>query len=1012
MSQAMRCVRCRQDNPEGARFCNQCGAPLAPTTSAPELRRLTILFCDLVGSVELANRLDPEDWHALLGSYQDTAADAIRRHHGHVAQRLGDGLVAYFGYPVAAEDDAVSAVRAALELVQSVGAMAVPSGLGNLRVRVGLHTGPTTMGQVGGSDGEYLAIGDTPNIAARIQALAPENAVLLGPATRTLVERHVQCSDLGEFALKGLAAPLRLHRAIAWKRADVEDRALHGPSPFLGRAREFGWLWQRWEQAAQEEGRCVLLLGEPGIGKSRLAREARSRARLEGADAWTLRCSAHAAHTPFAPLANFLRQAMIVTGGGEGGQALDALLAAVGVRDEAVAAPLRALLAIDAPAAEGALSAQALRERTFDAAITLVHAMAARRRSMLVVEDLHWADPTTLEWLGRLLQSPLPRGVLLVLLARTEFEAPWGQAAQVERLAVEPCSPHDALAMVAALDAEGTLGATAIARIVQRAEGNPLFLEEFTRSALEARGDDVPLTLHDQTTARLDRLGPAKQVLQHAAVIGHLFSHRQLAAASGLPDEVLALGLKRGLQTHMLRTVADAGGEVYAFRHALLRDAAYASLLRSTRQASHARVAEAILADDPDAARLQPELLAHHYTEAGQVQPAIGYWLAAAKLALARSACVEAATHVRTALGLLGDPGENAAALATELELRLVLAPALMAYQGVLDPEVEQTYARARWLCERLGNSPKLLVPLWGLWAYELMRGEIGRARELSQQLRDILQGGPQPVATLVPAATTGMTLFYAGDLRGARDECAKGLGMFRMSPSAARGGRGVHDPGVMCHTFHTFACWLLGDGETAAAGSAALRDTIPALPPFDAAYAWCSDALLHTLAGDPHGTCHAAELAIAIGREQAFPAWQMMGTILHGWGRARQGDTPAAIAQMRRAYDAWCASGARNLRPLFLSLLADAWLADGKPAAALECADHGLAEASTGEHCWDPELHRLRGEALAALGRRAEALESVQRAIAVSLDMGARPWGERAQASHTRLAGEQAACT
>lgn len=1008
----MRCARCRQDNPDAARFCNQCGAPLvAAAAPQPELRRLTVLFCDLVGSVELASQLDPEEWHALLAGYQAAAGHAVRRHHGHVAQHLGDGLVAYFGYPQAAEDDALRAVRAALEIVKEAGALAVPRSGARLRVRAGLHTGSTVMGQVGAGEGEYLAVGDTPNIAARIQALAPANAVLLSPATRTLVESRVHCADFGEYALKGVPASLRLYQALLLRGSD-DAQAMRGLSPLRGRTRELAALAGHWQGSALS-GRCVLVLGEPGIGKSRLARELRSRVRQEDCDAWVMRCSAHTANTPFAPLVQFLRQAMAVAGAPEGSPAaLGAILAAVGVHDAAVAAPLRSLLGLEdaGSAGEPAMSAQALRERTFAAAGAVLRTMSGEQRTLLIVEDLHWADPTTLEWIGRVLESGLPPGLCLLLLARTEFNAEWAGNPRLQRLMLEACSAEHAAAIVAGLDTERALDAGAVQRIVERAEGNPLFVEEFTRSALEARGEDIPLTLQEQTMARLDRLGPARQVLQYGAVIGRHFSRRLLRAASGLADEALEDGLRRGVEAHMLRPVADPGGEVFAFRHALLRDAAYASLLRSARQASHGRVAEAIVAQDAAAARNTPELLAHHYTEAGQVQPAIVHWLEAARLALGRSACVEAAAHARTALRLLGDPGESATALALELEGRLLLAPALMAVRGVLDAEVEQAYSRARQLCERLGNSPKLLVPLWGLWAYELMRGEIDRAQGVAGQLRALATASAQPTAALAAAATTGMTLFYQGDLRGARDACAKGLGQDRLPPSASRSARGVHDPWVMCHTFHTLASWLLGDTETADEKAAATRRMIAALPPFDAAYAWCSDALLHTLAGNANGACDASLRAIAIGQEQAFPAWQMMGAMMLGWGRARQGDTTRALAQMRRSFEHWCASGARNLRPLFLALIADAWLAHGDAAQARASADAGLAEAASGEHCWDAELYRLRAQAQAELGEWGPAMDDARKALAAAQRMGAKAWTERAGSTLESLTREQAA--
>ena len=1006
----MLCANCQHDNPDTARFCNQCGAPVK-AASAPEFKRLTVVFCDLVDSVELTNQLDPEDWHALLGAYQGAAGAAIRRHHGHVAQHLGDGMVAYFGYPLAGEDDAARAVQAALDMVAAVSVLPVRPAGPTLRLRVGLHTGPVVMGDVGsGSQREYLALGDTPNIAARLQALAPGNSVLVSAATHSVVKSRFRCLDLGEQALKGLAAPMRLYQVTGVRQGDADDdRATAGQAPLLGRTRELDLLSGQWQAATTQAGRCLLLLGEPGIGKSRLARELRARVAADTTHVWLLRCAAHSANSPFAPLARFLSRA-IGTAPTDAAEvqaaALATILAGVGVTDAATLARLAAILGIELPADPAAppLSAQAQRERTFGAATAVLRAVAAQRPTLLIIEDLHWSDPSTLEWLSRLVSRDIGRGLMLLLTARSEFNAPWRDTARVERLTLEPCTAGEARALVRALDGAQALSDAAVARIVTRAEGNPLFVEEFTRSALEAGGEEIPATLHEQTLARLDRLGSAKQVLQQAAVIGRHFSHQRLRAVCGLDDDALAAALRRGVESHLLRPLAEDGGEVFAFRHALLQDAAYASLLRSARQACHLRVAQALLAEDTAAGERQPEVLAHHYAEAGQVDTAAGHYLRAGQAALSSSACMEAAAHARRALALLGDARTDEASLALELEFQLVLAPALMAVHGVLDVRVEQAYTRARQLCERIGNTPKLLVPMWGLWAYELMRGRFDEARSVSVQLGALARLAPQPMPSLVAATTAGMTLFYQGDLGPARAEFAKGMALYRAPRHAARSVRAMTDPGVMCHAFDMLACWLMGDFEAARAGALRLRAMAPALAPFDAAFLWCADALLAVLNGDPAAAGASAARSIAIAREQAFGAWQMMGSVLQGWGQAREGPAQAGIEQMQRSFDAWCATGARNLRPLFRALLADAWLVAGDAARALQAAEAGLAGAAMGERCWEPELHRLRGLALAGLGEQAQALECLRTAVASAAQMGAQAWQDRAAASLATL--------
>lgn len=1005
----MQCTRCTFTNPDGARFCNQCGAPLTTTPDAPELKRLTVLFCDLVGSVELSSRLDPEDWHRLLHQYQETAGSAIRRHQGHVAQHLGDGLVAYFGYPLAAEGDALRAVQAALDLVAAVNALPSPLDANPLQVRVGMHSGAVVMGEVGsGQQREYLALGDTPNIAARLQALAPADGVLVSAATFSLVQPAFEGRDLGERRLKGLAAPLHVHQITARRRSRGDDeRGAGAATPLLGRARELARLEDAWQQAAAQRGSCILILGEPGIGKSRLARELRQRKARDGGNVWLLRCSAQRRDSPFAPLAQLLERA-IAAGAADGHAAradtLADMLFGLGTTDSSLVAPLADLLGIELPASPTAstLSAQALRERTFEAASALARAGAAQRPTLLMVEDLHWSDPSTLEWLGRLVARELPPGLMLLLTARSEFTADWLNG--VERMTLDPCSADDAAGLVRALDPTGALNEPAIARIVDRAEGNPLYLEEFTRSALEASHEDIPATLQEQIMARLDRLGPAKPVLQQAAVIGRQFGRQRLRAVSGLADEVVSAALRRGVEAHLLLPLSDAGGETFTFRHALLQDAANASLLRSARQACHLRVAQAILAEDERAADHQPELLAHHYAEGGQVQPAMDHWLRAGQVALERSACLEAAAHVRRALALLGDSGDDPAAMDKELQLLLVLAPALMTVHGALDPHVERAYRRAGQLCERIGNAPKMLVPLWGLWAYELMRGKVDDSRHLGLQLQQLAAQSQQPMPGLVSAATNGMTLFYQGELASARTEFARGVALYGAPRLAARLVRGVHDPGVMCHAFDMLACRLQGDVQTARDAAARLRESAAMLSPYHAAFLWCADALLAVLDEDPACAQASARRAVDIAREQAFEAWQVMGSVIQGWGRAREEDGPRGLQQMQRSIAVWSGSGAHNLLPLFHALRADAWLARDEPEQARDAARAGLAETAGGERCWTPELQRLDALALHRMGQHGAALAGLQEALAGAGRMGALAWRERVLASIEQL--------
>ena len=1001
----MHCPKCQHDNPDAARFCNQCGAALAAPT-APQFKRLTVLFSDLVGSVEIASQLDPEDWLALLGDYQAAAGEAVTAQQGHVAQHLGDGLVAYFGYPEAGEDDAARAVRAGLELVAGVQRLKLPPRVPRLRVRVGLHTGPVVMGEVGtGPQRETLALGDTPNIAARLQALAPANGVVVSPATYSAVRAHYHGLELGEQVLKGLALPMRLHQIVAARQAEGEDDPTRPARlPLVGRQHEIDRLLQAWDAARGGAGGNLLLQGEPGIGKSRLARELRAVATHDGALVWQLRCSVHQRNTPFAPMVALLSRVVgddATQPHHERAAHLEALLERYGMADAATRVPLAALLGIQLPAEQQAppLSAAALRERTFEAATSLLLTGTARQPGLLIAEDLHWADPSTLQWLARLVERPAQGGLLLLMTARSEFRPPW---TPTPTLVLEPCPPEVAAAMVRALDSRELLSDEAVARIEARAEGNPLFVEEFTRAALEAGGEEVPASLQQQTQARIDRLGEAKAVLQQASVIGRQFSRALLQSVCALDAETVAAALQRGVEAQLLRRVraealpgaqaAATEDEHYAFRHALLQDAAYASLLRSARQASHGRVAQALLAADPQAGEQMPEVLAHHFAEGGQPVAAMAHGLRAGQLALARSACLEAAAHAQRALALLPQAPSDS----TELELQLVRAPALMAVHGVLHPDVERAYQRARMLCDRIGSTPKLLVPLWGLWAWELMRGRVGEAHDVARQIGALARQVPQPMPTLVAVATTGMSLFYAGRLSEARDPLSQGVALYRPPTQAVRTVRGVHDPGAMCHAFDMLARWMLGDTEGATAGAARLRAMIPALAPYDAAFSGCADALLAALEGDIERCGAAAARAAAVAEEQAFNAWEMMAAVLRGYSRALGHQPERGLAQMQRALEAWVATGAHNLRPLFLGLLAEAWVAQGQAGPALAAAQSGLEAMAGGERCWVPLLLGARAEALALQGHAAAAQADRDEAVLAAQAMGASGWVQR----------------
>ena len=565
-----------------------------------------------------------------------------------------------------------------------------------------------------------------------------------------------------------------------------------------------------------------------------------------------------------------------------------------------------------------------------------------------------------------------------------------------------------------AIAGDRPLAAPVIARIVARTEGIPLFIEEFTRAALDAGGEEgsqTPMTLQDLLMARLDRLGPAKAVLQQAAVIGRNFPFGVLAAISGTGPAPLAAALARCVEDRLLSERGVAPDSEYAFAHALFQDAAYQSLLRSARQQCHRRVAEAIATQSPSTAELEPEVLAFHYTEAAMPAEAIGQWLRAGRHALGRSACLEAQAHAERGLALARAMAQDVAQANSELDLELVLGSALMAMHGVAAADVEQTYARCHALCDRIGQTAKLVVPLWGLWGYALVRGRFEEAHGFSTDLGRLAETAPQSGIALVAAETLGITRFYMGDLAAARAQFARGIELYRAPKRTARIEHGVHQPGVMCRAFDMLACWLTGLPGQALVDAARLQEIARAWSPFDTAFTCCADAILHQFAREPAAVLANATRAVAIASEQGFAAWRAEGTVLRGWAIARLGNADDGISRLRRGYEAWCATGANNLRPYLLMLLGDACLAARRhddAAEALQDAFDAIAES--GERCWEPEVQRLRGEAMLAMepARTAEAESCFRAAIEIAVAQGARGWELRAATSLARSLGNR----
>src|SRR4051794_12063497 len=745
------------------------GAPAVARSSEAERRQLTVAFVDLVGSTELNRRLDPEDMCELIRAYQNLVAGEVTRFEGHVAMYMGDGVLAYFGWPRAHEDAAERAVRAGLAVAAGVPGIAAPTGE-RLAARVGVATGPVVVGELIGSGEarEREVFGETPNLAARLQGLAEPGAVVVAEGTRRLVGGLFVYSDLGPRSLKGFAEPVRAWRVLGEGAAEsrFDARQAGAATPLVGREHELGLLLDRWERAKDGEGQVALLSGEPGIGKSRLVRALQERLVGEPHTVLGQFCSPYHANSALHPVICLLERAARL-GRDEPPEErlakLEAVLGRSGDRlDEAVPL-LAALLGIPTGTRYPALTLtpEAQKRRTLRALVDQLAGPAAQLPVLALYEDVHWIDPSTLELVGLVIERIRQLRVLVLITFRPEFQPPWTGQAHVTALSMSRLARRQGAALVARVTGDKPLPAAIVEQIVARTDGVPLFVEELTKTILESglladAGDHyelhgplpplaIPTTLHDSLMARLDRLAPVKEVAQIGAVIGREFSHELLAAVTPMPGDLLDAAVQRLVDSELVFRRGTPPEATYSFKHALVQDAAYQSLLRSKRRQLHARIAQALERRFLDAGEAGPEVLAWHLTAAGLAERAIPYWRRAGESAAGRSDNAEAVAHLSKTLELLGTLPDTPERTEEELALRLAIGGPLIAAKGYAAPEVEQTYGRASALCDQLGRSAELFPVLRGLWNCYLVRGELRRAHDLAERLVGLAeeQGAP-----------------------------------------------------------------------------------------------------------------------------------------------------------------------------------------------------------------------------------------------------------------------------
>jgi class 3 adenylate cyclase/predicted ATPase len=1005
-----------------------------------ERRQVTVMFSDLVGSTALSARMDLEDLREIISAYQKCIAETVQRFGGFVAKYMGDGVLVYFGYPQAHEDDAERAVRAGLGIVAAITALRsiVP-----LQTRIGIATGLVVVGDLIGSGEaqERGIVGETPNLAARLQGIAEPNMVVIAAGTRRLLGNLFELEDLGPKDLKGIAGLVRAFAAL--RPAAVEGRfeAMHASdlTDLVGREEELELLMRRWSRVKNGQGHLVLLSGEAGIGKSRLTAALLERLASEPHTRLRYFCSPQHTDSALYPIIGQMERAAGL-GYDDKPQArldkLDAMLAqtSTSAQDSALFAEMLSL-ANDGRYPSLELNPPQRRQRTLEALTTQLAGLASQQPVLMIFEDVHWIDPTSVEALNRTVDQIKNLRALLVITFRPEFNPPWVGHSHVSSLTLNRLGEREATAIVARLVGNQELPADVMAEIVERTDGIPLFVEEMTKAVLEAESEGearrtagavpspaliaVPASLHASLMARLDRLGPAREVAQIGAAIGREFSHALLGAVVRKPEAELNSALDRLVAAGLLFRQDMPPHATYLFKHALVQDAAYGTLLREPRRALHACIAETLESQFAEIAENQPELLARHCTEAGLIEKAAGLWGKAGQRSLARSALVEAIVQFTRALDQIAALPATPVLRREQIRLQVALVVPLIHVKGFAAPETKAAVERSRLLIERaeaLKEPPEdpllLFSVLFGIWIANLAAFNGDVLLELAGQFLGLAEKQTATIPLMIGHRLTGASLLFTGDIRHARAHLDRAIALYDPAehrPLTMRFGADVRNA-ALCH--RSWALWMLGYPEAALAdGELALKDARE----FGQAATLIQALFLASYSPIFCGKFAAAKAqcdeGVALASEKGAVFWKTAGMVIQGWLSAQTGKASDAIETITFANAGYRSTGATLHNPLSFSYLAQAYAELGKFDEAWRSMGEALtALESTKERLFEAEVNRIAGEIAlkSAEPDAAKAQAYFERTLAVARQQQAKSWELRAAMSMARLWRDQ----
>ncbi len=1009
------CGNCGAENASGNKFCPQCGFSLSGETS--ELRQLSVLFSDIVGSTRLAAQLDPEDFHEIQEKYHTLCSSIVAEMKGFTAELLGDGVVAYFGYPTAHEDDPARAVDAGLRIAEAAGKL---FGAGQpLAVRVGIDTGITRVGLTRFTDRKtLLASGAVLSKASRIQAEAQPGTVVVSQSTCSLIKQHFHFDALPPVTLRGFAAGERLYRVLG---RVVEDwdlvPAVDSLTPLAGRSDEMKTLRQCWLQALEGRFQIVSLRGEPGVGKSRLVQELKQEARSSGPLISEFRCSDYHRNTAFYPVAENLNRRLGLTldqPDEAKRAALELWLNEQGQNNRINLWSLASLLKLDVAPPDD-MTPQHQRRLVLERVSDLLFRPSGSRPHLIVMEDLHWADPSTLELLETTLAAGATGSMMMVFTYRPEFQPSWSRSPEDITIDLKPVDRATAMQMIRAVASGSNLPERVVSEISAKAEGVPLFIEEVTRAFVESASasqfenarepndlNRIPLTVRGVLMARIDRLGESREVLRMAAVLGREFSFRTLQQLSRFDEVALTSVLQSAEDASIVYRKADGLNQQYFFKHALIQEAAYGSLVRPTRQLYHRRAAEVIRAQ-ADSDIVQSEILAVHYDGAGQFEDAMRCWLVAGKEALKRAANREASAHLQSALRALERLPENAQLKSLELEIQLSLMAANMALYGWAAKQVECCCIRARDLSLELNDQQTYFGALWGIWTVHFLRAELEEALVIGHQLLEMALPSGLPMLETMSRHSLGFTEYCMGRFDRAFEQGVHAERIYDRSVEQTIVAAFQFSSSVAILSFQSHSAWLMGDEESAErtfqAASTLVRDLgHPACEAFFLG--------LHLYVHHSKGNVEAIRSSVRrlrdLSEQEGYEAWKPMAELYLGWLSVRDQDIEG-VERCIRAVKA--ATGTRNLFTHDKLIEAEALELCGRHDEALTSIEEGIAWwRATKLALMVPELFRLRGTILEALGDFDAATEAFDEAIASASEFGSVPLLLRAGQSKVKL--------